>query len=182
MNNDLLRERDPESGKWVSCITISDAQAGRYFTKVLRAHTVSRKNAKMQDHGRADVFENRQQHCRLRLRIAQRSLHLPVPDFLVSDIQRAVDAVVLARKQSVVSMATLAGSSSTAAVGESAADAIMAGPWAPHAAVAAGGGGEPLADVHAVDEEDDGASTGTDSTDGDNAEVPQLDAAASFRE
>ena len=109
MNNDLLRERDPETGKWVSCITISDAQAGRYFTKVLRAHTVSRKNAKMQDHGRADVVENRQQHCRLRLRIAQRSLHLPVPDFLVSDIQRAVDAVVLARKQSVVSMATLAG-------------------------------------------------------------------------
>ena len=109
MNNDLLRERDPETGKWVSCITISDAQAGRYFTKILRAHTVSRKNAKMQDHGRADVVENRQQHCRLRLRIAQRSLHLPVPDFLVSDIQRAVDAVVLARKQSVVSMAALAG-------------------------------------------------------------------------
>ncbi len=71
MNNDLLRERDPETGKWVSCITISDAQAGRYFTKVLRAHTVSRKNAKMQDHGRADVVENRLQHC-LRLRIAQR--------------------------------------------------------------------------------------------------------------
>lgn len=144
MNNDLLRERDPETGKWVSCITISDAQAGRYFTKVLRAHTVSRKNAKMQDHGRADVVENRQQHCRLRLRIAQRSLHLPVPDFLVSDIQRAVDAVVLARKQSVVSMATLAG---WLAARRRSAAAIMAGPGAPHAAVA--GGGEPLAtNVH----------------------------------
>jgi hypothetical protein len=55
----LLRERNPETCNWVSCVTISDAHAGRYVTKVLRAHTVSRKNANMQDHGRADVVENR---------------------------------------------------------------------------------------------------------------------------
>ena len=152
MNNDLLRKRDPESGEWVSCVHISESQAGRYFEKVLRAHTVSRKNAKMQDHGRADVVKNRQQHCRLRLEIAARSLHLPVPDFLVTDIQHAVDAVVMARKHSVVSMATLSGSTA-AAGGESAADAVMAGPEAPHAGV----------------ELDDASSADTDSTrsDGD---------------